>query len=417
MNTVIYDEGEQHDFATRKILLPLLAYRRDIKRIESLDGVKNSRILAYYNHFNPESIVRLKNDGNKLYSIDVNDGSPIGSSYMGSEEVLLMDMIFKFSGLQNTQYSNQLTIKNDFTFYSEPRIFMPDKEWGLFNTLRTLGKIVPMPHVPWFTTNEGRPWKDRKKNVLIRGGLHFYRFLLYLSLLRQEKVDEDSNFHVKCYFDKNMAEHHRYCPDCLTVFHNNGGLLSYKNYKEDYTFNCKERYEDWTGNLDEGFFQRNHPTIWNNGCIPFFYWIADKFEAQYGPIDKLVLQKALHGDYLNRDKYWDILTGNAFYADYKWLFCIDIPPRFWEGAGAKTVTLLPKWTEDQTHFPELKEGEHYLAFNETMTDLQFINEVTQEQYEHIANNCKNLYDQWIKFDQHELNTNLMDFMMEIVENT
>lgn len=416
MNIVICDNGD-HDFATRKVLRPLLSYRKDIKLVNSLSDIRNSRIIAYYSYFKPQEIVRLKEQGNKLFSIDVNDSSYLGSCYMNSEEALLLDKIFKFSGLQTRRYSDQLMFGNDMSFCLEERSYSPDKEWTLLQALNDKSKIVPMPHVPWFTVNEQhiRPWEERKKKVLIRGGLHFYRFVLYLKLLQYGKVDQDSNFHMKMYFDEKMPEHFRFCEQCRKIFNENGRRLSYDNYVRN-RFDCKERFMDWQKEQEFDFFIKNHPTVWNNACLPFFYNIADRFEKTHGEIDRRVLEEALHGDFLDRESYWKILTSNAFYADYKWLFCIDIPPRFWEAAGAKTLTYLPKWTNNQFHFYNLKENEHYLSFDEDLGNVERMGEVTKEQYEHITNNCKSLYDYWIKFDQYDLNVNLMNYIMEVIEN-
>jgi hypothetical protein len=42
--------------------------------------------------------------------------------------------------------------------------------------------------------------------------------------------------------------------------------------------------------------------------------------------------------------------------------------------------------------------------------------ITKEQFNHITNNCYDLYNKYIKFDKYKLSTNLMDEIFNKIEN-
>ena len=90
------------------------------------------------------------------------------------------------------------------------------------------------------------------------------------------------------------------------------------------------------------------------------------------------------------------LSRCLLYGDYKWIFSVDIPPRFWQAANVDPINYLPRWTKNQSEFPEVKEGEHYIAFEEDFSDIDKIMSITKEQHDLIVNNCRSMYEKWIK---------------------
>ena len=118
---------------------------------------------------------------------------------------------------------------------------------------------------------------------------------------------------------------------------------------------------------------------------------------------------------MHSSDFGNVLAHHLFYADYKWLYSIDIPPRFWECSAAKTVSLMPKWTANNQHFPNLIENEHYISFDEAFDGIENVLNISSEQYDHITNNCYSLYEEWIKGEQYGISTNLMDYMFRNIE--
>ena len=78
------------------------------------------------------------------------------------------------------------------------------------------------------------------------------------------------------------------------------------------------------------------------------------------------------------------------------MFSVDIPPRFWQAANVDPINYLPQWTKNQSEFPEVKEGEHYIAFEEDFSDIDKIMSIMKEQHDLIVNNCRSMYEKWIK---------------------
>ena len=60
------------------------------------------------------------------------------------------------------------------------------------------------------------------------------------------------------------------------------------------------------------------------------------------------------------------------------------------------INYLPRWTKNQSEFPEVKEGEHYIAFEEDFSDIDKIMSIMKEQHDLIVNNCRSMYEKWIK---------------------
>lgn len=418
MKIAIYDpEPLANSYLTIKYFEPLLKYGkdngRDISKIDSFDNVKNSSVLAESRFYTPEIIVRLKNNGNKVILFDINDSSYINQiTKLGD-----IDLIFKFSGIQQTRESNELRISDQFEYSVQERYFMPDEaEWNMYVLLRDTDRLVSMPYAPFYHCDvEHIPYENKKKKAVIRGGNHYIRYHLFLMLLKHGLINKDSAFTTSVYFTKQMDKFRIFCPDCRDAFEKYG-KLSYDYYKSRPRWGCNNPFMDWqVEELEDGFFQNSQTHRWNNRCVPSFYRLTQEFEKYHGAVNWALVENALSSDFLKDKDFYEVIKLNLLYGDYKWLFSVDIPPRFWQGVNAKTINLLPAWTKNQKQFPELKDGEHYISFNEDLSGLESIADITKEQHDHITNNCFELYNKYIKCDKYLAATGLMDYVFENLE--
>jgi len=416
MKLVVYDPGPKiNGYLTIKCLDPLVKYCGDIgvqvELINTLDGLANSAVLAHASYFTPEVILRLKNSGNRLYSFDINDSSWL----YHLDAVHDVDLIFKFSGIQQTRYSDEIQVSKDIEYSKRPRPFFagdPDEKWNAYANLRDAGKLIPMPYAPNYHEDVAHiPFEQKNKHALIRGGNHYIRFHLFLNLLKAGLINSDSAFPVKCYFGKSMVDQFKYCPDCLKTFETHG-KISYQHYLDRETWGCNNPYIKWNIDPTDEDFRTDTSHKWNNRCLPLFYWLTERFQKQHGNIDMSLVENALNADYLSEAGMYPILARNMFYGDYKWVFSVDLPPRFWQGANAKIINLLPAWTKNQAQFPKVVEGDHYLAFDEIFEDIDKLKNITKEQHDHITNNCFEMYNTWIKGDEYEVSVNLLKYVLD-----
>ena len=418
MRIAIYDPTPSiNTYLTMKYFDQMLAYGkdmgRDISKIDSLDGVQNSCVLALHDYFTPDIISRLKNDGNKVIVFHVNDSSYI-NDISGFIDV---DLIFKFSGIQQTRGSDELRISDTFEYTKRFRTFMEnDVDWGIYCDLRDTGRLIPMLYTPFYHCEvEHVPYEQKEKKAVIRGGNHYLRYHLFMNLLKHGLINNDSAFTTFPYFKPAMAPDLIYCNECRAAF-KQFGKVPYQYYRTHQRWNCNNPYMDWqAAGLGDGFFQNDDTHKWNNRCVPSFYRLTEEFEKYHGSVNWDFVENALNSDFLSDDDFYKKINHNLLYGDYKWMFSVDIPPRFWQGASAKTINILPAWTKNQIQVPSLIDGDHYLSFDETFEGLESIADVTKEQHDHITNNCFELYQLWIKYDKYKTSTHLMDYVFENIE--
>lgn len=374
----------------------LLAYRSDIKRIDSLDGIKNETILIDAEHLTPSIISKLKNEGNRICAADINDNSVFCYSYSDSLSILDVDMVFKVAGIQKTNHSMNTVISNDCSYSLQPKQFMSEDNWNVYETLKSLNRIHSLPYVLWENYEVPNiPYKDRKKLVLVRGGHHYLRVHLLFNLIKKGLVDQNSLFNTRGYL-------HQYCDPCKKIL--TEGSMTIDKIRE------KPSACSFPVDLDfppEYFQDRGD---WNNGCPTRYFEMAEIMD-----VDRGMVENALNGSYAHMSDYYDILNKYTLYADLKWIFSIYAPPRFWEAATAHTVNLVPRRTNDQDYFPKMIEGEHYITFSEDFSDLSTIWDFNVNDYLAISENCYSLYDHWIKAGQFKLSVNLMNHIMAKIE--
>jgi hypothetical protein len=169
------------------------------------------------------------------------------------------------------------------------------------------------------------------------------------------------------------------------------------------------------GTVKEGDFQNENNHRWNNKCIPMYYRLTEKFMDWHGAIDMAMVENALNGFRLAFDDLNKVAAHHMYSADYKWIYSIDIPPRFWEAAAVGTISLYPAWTANQTHFPDLKPWAHYVPFDEAFEGIASVMDIKEGLYDSITNDCRDIYKMWIAGEEYGISINLMNRIFNSIE--
>lgn len=409
----IVDQGS-NDYLSRMYLNPLCAYMRDngIEATVDVDFInkRDSIFIIHGDLLSPERILRIKNSSNTLISFDINDSSYFSSAYQGSPETAVVDLFFKVSGVPKTNYTEELNIDRNFRIFGTQHQYLPEADWPAFEALKP--KIKPLPYVLWTPivgSGPTRPAKDRTGKVIIRGGAHFWRVVLFLRLVQQGLNDLKSSFSTEAYFNNSMIERFRFCQSCIRE-RQSTGRCSYGTTPD--IQNCRSPVM-W-GTEGEFFggpaFGRNEFGHWNNRCPHSFFWLAKEYERCRGPLNNMV-EKALNGAMYPINEFVNDLSCASYTADVKWLQTIYAPPRFWEAASVGTVNLYPKRTSDQDYFPVMEEDTHYITFPNDMTSFP---EVSLDKWEYVSHNALNLYSDWIRGDRYAISTNLLKYITNCI---
>ncbi len=415
-DVVIYDpQPLQNDYVTNLYFKSFLSFMSDRSKPASLveSGlleIRNKNIILNANYLTPETIVKLKENGNSIYSFDINDSSWLSGEYREAEEAKLIDAIFKVSGLQDTYSSKEIHIDENLNYSTVDRKFELSENSGrIYNELREQNKLFSLPYANTNAIDSpaaNTPWEQRTKQCLIRGGNHYLRYHLFLSLLKINLIDPKSGFLTNDYFLRSMVDQFRYCDSCIQEKETKG-KVSWEHFKA-------KRVECAPDELL--YEQLNISTVWNNRCPSRFYWLAEKFEKTYGNINRDILETALNDKMCNVEELNSRIGGSIMYGDYKWIFSIYAPPRFWEAAQCRTINLVPERTKDQTHFPAIRENEHYLSYKEDFSNIDELANITKEQYEYITNNCLELYNTFIKGTDYAISTRVLQHIFDIISN-
>jgi hypothetical protein len=404
MTLSFYHVPPGNEYYTTMYQKPLCKFcqKHSIPFEESKDlmAVKNSILLVLGQHLTPETIIRIKENGNFLVVFDINDNSVLTGTYGASDEVVLIDLIFKISGIQKTQGSYEVCIDNDLNYTREKKKFQGGN-WGKYFEMVAAGKIKSLPYPSWDKRNAGNiPWGERHKLALIRGGHHYYRVHLYLHLLSLGLLDGHSMFPASEY-------QFQFCKDCKAAFENGGITFEYLRNHPD--MSCRLKNWPYDFNTNGG--------LWNNSCIPRYFDLAELFHKKYGGFNLSAVESAFRGVFAGPGWKNLILNKYLFYGDFKWIFSIYAPPRFWEAAEACTVSLVPERMNDQEFFPPMQEGVHYVTYKEDFSNLREACTITQEKFEYVTNNCFDLYDQWILGkDGYRVSPNLLLHILQEIEN-
>jgi len=392
----------QNEFLQKRFFEPI-SLCKQIPIIDNVLNVKNSTVLIDAIYLTPDTIDIIKNNSNKIIAFDINDNSAFCCSYYGSEKILEIDHIFKIAGLQRTVSSKEISISNNLEYSTIDVCFMDEINTAIYNRLLNENRLHSLPYVLWFNppSISVSEYDQRIKLALVRGGHHYQRVHLYLNLLAKGLVDNSSQFNTHAYL-------FQYCGECKEIF-NKYGKFPYdimENLKSSCSLPDKKQ---------ENYF--NNCPNWNNSCTTRYFQLAKQFNQMNSKIDIGLLEHALNGYGLPENNFFSTLSSYLFYADYKWLFSIYAPPRFWEAAAMKTISLVPRRMNDQSNFPVLVENDHYITFAEDFSDLSVVcNNISKEKYQHITENCFNLYNRWIKSRDYLLNTNMINYIIDIAES-
>lgn len=410
MNLCIYDPDRHNDYLSTVYFGSLAGYLPtihgfNVRMLPSLD-VAEETVMTHARNLTPEVILKLKEKGNRIVSMDINDHSAIYDTHRDAPEFELIDVVFKIAGIQKENFATDMQVGEDFSFNLSERRFQSDESWARYKRMHQANRLHPLPHVPWRTPSyDSVPHKDGK--VLVRGGNHYDRFILFLNLLNRGLASPKSGFSTRVYFEEWMSPQFRYCDPCRQEW----GKCGKSPYRVDGIRGSCNSPANWG---DQGGSVSNQSGAWNNRCPRSFYWLARQFEERHGRIDPEILEVALNGTYLDDGPFYDILANASFYADLKWIYSIYAPPRFWEAAETKTVNLMPLRTNDQIHFPHIEEGVHYVTYKEDFSDLAKVNDIANAA--EIAENSRAVHREWIKADTGwTLNTKLMKHIVRKIE--
>jgi len=398
----------RNDYLSKVFFEGIMKYAVDnsivLETVDSTDDLKNSILLINAEHLTVEKILQIKNNGNKIVAFDVNDSSYLSGRYRHAPEADLIDIVFTLSGIQKTNSDLDLTIDSSFRFSLRPIIFLPDKCWLIYKSMADAGRIRGLPYVPWNHYDAPqRTFQDRNGKILISGSNQFYRFLLFLNLMKMDILDPSSMFDSSPYFEEGMRLDMRYCESCRN--NRRAGM------PEEIIGRPEECNSSsiWGDHFILDTYQNANQ--WNNRCPKSFLWLTRKFIEAHGKIDQGFTWNALNGTRRGNLDFASVLSNARFFADFKWVHSIYAPPRFWESANSGTINLLPRRAANQTYFPEMKEGDHFVTFAEDFSDLS--NDVSEGDFNHITSNCLDLYRKWIKPGQYKISDALCQHILSV----
>lgn len=389
---LLYNPGPvRNEYLSGIYFSSLLLHDPKLTRTDDIDSARDSVILLNGDYLKPERIVALKDAGNTLIAFDINDHTSLSDSYRYNPECALIDLIFKIGGVQKINISKDVSVDSEFKFSLVDRQFIPDECWLIYDDMANTGRIQSLPYVPW--TRNDVPhigFRQRSGNTMVRGGNHLYRFLVFLNLLKIGKVDPRSAFMTEPYFIPGMDPRFRYCRSCIDERNQNGGRSVFGHLRPG---DCTSPAE-WGGKDVVSLLRHEEAGRWNNRCPRSFIWLTEQFERFHGPVDRGMVERTLSGKYEQDHPFFVALSQATFYTDLKWLHSIYAPPRFWEAAKVGTINFLPRRTNEQDYFPQIKDGEHYKTFLEDFSD--FDPSIEESEFNYISQNAKELYDGWIR---------------------
>lgn len=426
MNLLLYDPLPiRHDYVAKMFFEPMLRYARqrgigmqnilngDIAHTIERDAllqVKNSTVIALADNLTPELIRQLKENGNKIVAFNCTDSSFVSSSLRLTPELELIDRIFLVSGIQRTQFSNELVIGSNFELSIEPKKFMEDGEWAVWDAMRKRGVFESLPYVSWepLQNHGGHGYGQRRQKIQFRGGQHFLRVLAYLMANARGLADPASAFLAFHYFADNMDPRYRFCDECRNRWKGYHGKYPYLHAHA--RGNCNSPAK-WGGSMSD--FDMSNRGAWDNRCPQSFYWLADRFAEKHGKIDTFALEMAMNGKFMPGRDHLNHVGQTLFSGDFKLIFSIYQPQRFWEVAAMGAINLNAARCADQDTFPALVPGVHYLTFSEDLSN--FPSTVDEATYKNVTGAARALYEQWIRPTEFGINTNLLKHIFERIE--
>lgn len=287
MTLSFYDKPIKNDYFTLMYRAELCKYCKRIgiqtNEIDDLMTVQNATVLTLGENLTPEVIVRIKENDNFLVVFDINDNSVLTGTYGFSDEVLLIDLIFKISGTQKTQESYEMHIDDDLNYTRKKQIFQGGN-WGKYFDMVAANKVRSLPYPPWDLTDvENISWSERNKLALVRGGHHYQRVHLFLHLLSLGMLDGNSLFPAREYA-------FQFCNDCKNIFKKNDfqdGKVTFERLRKYPNMSCRLKNWKYDFNTNCGW--------WNNSCISRYYDLAELFRNKHGGFDLTAVECAFSG--------------------------------------------------------------------------------------------------------------------------
>lgn len=416
MNIAIYDPViGAHEYLTKMYFNPMFGYYLDyghsgtrlgsISHNESsLGEIKDSIVLINADHLNLHTVNLLKNNNCKIVGFSVTDSSYISQSCREAAVLSKIDLMFMLTGIQKVNTGCEMIVDKDFKIRLEERQFLPEEDWKAFNLMRISGRLQSLPYVHWERQPEipAQPYSARSQKAIIRGGHHMRRFILALQLMQHDLLDCNSGFVTEPYFRDDMNPQFRYCEECRLRWKKLG---RYSYLHGHFAIHCENPM--FRDNLD-----LSDLGAWNNRCPQSFFAAAANLmpDCSWEGVENL-----LNARWLTAKEHLEMLARITFTSDLKWLFSIYAAQRFWDAAMVGCVNILPSRTNDQTFFPDIHPGEHYLTFTEDMANLPAEFTIDEKNYDEIAAFTKALYEKWLKPTDYSISTNLLTHIFEQIE--
>lgn len=410
-----------NQYLSRMYWEPLRAYMRDkgfdIEYAPPTEELQDCVAIVHGDMMSHLKIENLKNANCKVVIFDINDSSYLSSAYIHTEGQNLVDLIFKVSGVPKQNEINETNLDRNFQIKVSREKYLPDEQWEQFVAIRP--KIKPLPYVLWsplVPPNYPIPQStERSGKVLIRGGNHFWRVILFFRLMQEGLLDEHSEFHTSAYFSPTMEQRFQYCDSCKLERKNHGRSLYDSPLRPK---DCTNPSTCW--HLDGEFFGgpmygKHEHGYWNNRCPHSFFSLAKQYEKHRGPLNHQFIERAFNGDMRPQKEFIQDLSRSSFAGDCKWLNTINLPPRFWEAASLGTPSLYMARVSDQDYWPNVIEGVHYFTYPEDMSDLRVQDTDHQERWKHASKEVKHLYETQIRGTKYAISNALLEHMKTQIE--
>lgn len=409
MKLRIYDPGfpnGANEYVSRMFFSPMINYGNeegyDIALSEILVPESGTTMIVNADHLNAEIIEWFHANDVPLIAFNCIDSASLSMAICTLKEIRHLKKIFMVSGIQNTNISNATVMHENGSITAEPRRFLPDDLWEIFNGMRLSGQLQSLPYVPWrkLATSPPVPFDQKRPKILVRGGNHFVRVLAFFMALRNDCADLRCGFQTYDYFQDFMAPQFKYCDRCCQIFKENNNRYPWAEGLPGY---C-------TSIAVQAGARFNQPGLWNNRCPQSYYWLARVFEGYYGPINTGMVECAMNGGTASEQWLMESIASSRFYLDAKWEFSINMAQRFWQAASVGTVNLLPARAADQDYFPVMRAGEHFHTYSDDLSDLSA--DIEQHKYESIATATKELYKKWMNPEKHVISNSLLGHIFE-----
>lgn len=413
MKLSIYDpQPPANEYLTAMFFGPLRSYCAnngiETEIIDNPDTVSGKIVLIAGDHMSHERIGRIK-EHNKLVVFDINDSSYISATYSASDRIPDIDLIFKISGVPNRNATLEPEIDANFKITAHEVKYLPDSEWEKFQAIRH--KIKPLPYTLWspLVPRDKPVNPNRNGRVLVGGGSHFWRVILFFKLVQQGLNDPSSQFATNAYFADDMVPQFRYCQECRDE-RKAVGKTPYSSVHDPAHCTSPAKWGD-----PEDIVGGPHFGKLNNSCPAAFFWWAKQYEKHSGPLNDSV-ERALNGSFRHALDFTNSLEAASYYADYKPLNTIYVPPRFWEAASVGTPSFYPARTADQDHWPAMIEDEHFYTYPEDMHDFGLDKySVPPKHWDLVSKSVKNLYETKIRGTDYAISNALLEYMKTEIE--